>query len=164
MTFDGGGPLALTIPQSVGSAATTKVVTMNAAIEKISGSSPNACIVGTTQTEYTYLELFNPTNLTATVSVWLNAAPGGTSFDSLLAAYPGAMNPPSNRAMCVNFNDDCGALAPCDSNSLMSGLINSGADNRVVLGPGASVTLYIAEYSGTTMQNVQVSARTDILQ
>jgi hypothetical protein len=166
IVFDGGGnPLALNIPVSVGAPATTKVATLDLpTIPKLNGYLTNSlCTVSTTSTVATYVELFNPTNLTATVSVWTSAASSGT-FDTLLASYAGATDPPADRTMCSHVDDDCSGVAPCDPYSLFAGLINSGTDNRVVLPPGGTATLYVGAYSAVTTMTVTVNARTDILQ
>jgi len=166
IVFDGGSVNALTIPLSVGAPSTSKVITLKApGIARIDpvGSTNGSCVVDTqTTTVDEYLEIFNPTNLTATVTVWLSGATSGT-FDTLAAVYAGAMNPPANRQMCVKYNDDC-STSPCVG-SLMSGFVAGTPDNRPVIGPGQSVMLYVGAYSSTTMsRDVQVNARTDVLQ
>lgn len=164
ITFDGGGPLAVTIPFTVGM-STSKVVTLNTPLtEKLTSSSVDgACVVGTGTTGVSdYVEIFNPTNLTATVSVWLSPASSG-AFDTIAALYPGVQLPPSNRTTCTRFNDDC-STSPCYG-SLMSGFIAGTPDKRAVIAAGASVTLYIGTYaSSTTSRDVTINARTDILQ
>jgi hypothetical protein len=166
IVFDGGSVNALTIPFSVGAPATFKVITLAApGIDRIDpvGSMNGTCAVDTqTVTVDTYLEIFNPTNLTATVTVWMSGATSGT-FDTLGAIYAGATNPPPDRTACVKYNDDC-STAPCVG-SLMSGFVAGTPDDRPVIGPGQSVMLYVGAYSATTTsRDVQVNARTDILQ
>src|SRR5258706_7445942 len=162
--FDGGGgnPLALDIPITVATTATSKIITLKTpAIARLnpSTSTNGSCTIDSTLTVYEYLEIHNPTGHTATVSVWTSGATSGT-FDTLAAIYPGATIPPASRLMCTLFNDDC-STSPCVG-SLMSGFVGT---SRPVIAPGQSVTIYVGAYSSSTVsRDVKVNARTDVLQ
>jgi hypothetical protein len=160
---DGGTPIGFAISRTLNGEVSQVFHLGEPRIDRFSyfESTDGACVTDPGDTTVNkYVVVSNPTAKTATVSVWLSAAPGGTEFDSIMASYAGATNPPTSREMCVRFNDDCYA-APCPGSTL-SGLIDG---SRPVIPPNSSIVLYLAAYSTFLgEQDVTLNLRTDLLQ
>jgi hypothetical protein len=115
---------------------------------------PNASISTTTIANYQFVEVHNPTGMTAKVSVWTGQATGGPLLDTIMAAYNGFNVPTTDtarRACTVGVNDSCNDTTsdPTSCKDSWAGLMNADG-NPVTVSPFGSVMIYNAGYYSST--------------
>ena len=126
---------------------------------------PCPTIYGFDTTMYVYARVRNTNARTARVSLW-STLPAGSAADSdtIMAAYAGAADP-ANRLACVGVVvDDCSP--PFGSPAGMCASLGAGlvGTNAVTIAPGATITVYLGEYSDLASPGpIRINARTDSL-
>ena len=171
-------PNFINISSTVGGSA-NKTFTMPNLTTKLARLDPNdtcpTTVSTVTNSNYLYVQVNNQTAKTAHVSIWSAQASGGPTLDTVMAVYAGAI-PPSNtdanaRKNCMTgtgVNDSCTDACTGGTNACVSqwaGLCPDDlAPSLVSIPPGASVTVYNAEYFSTgTGGTFQMYVRTDSL-
>lgn len=162
-------PTFLNVPGAVG-ATVTALMNLKATetVGRLSGTCPTGT-VNTSQTPYSYFEIRNPTTKSATVSIFHTQAAGGGVLDTVIAAYAGATPPGTDaaRKACLKGVNDFGVTA-------LTGDGNFGSltgTSALVIAPGASVTVYSAQYyvydasdPEKAAGKLNINVRTDLLE
>ncbi len=165
----GTASASIKIPTTVGAKASAKFSLPAAqTIGLLADTCPGATI-GTSVTSYQYVEVYNPTAKTATVSVWTGKATGGADIDTVMAAYGGVNVPltPAARSACLaGVADSCTDADTTACKVSWAGLV--GAD-AVTIGPYGSALVYNASFDDASSGNphsgaYQMFVRTDALQ
>jgi hypothetical protein len=141
-----------------------------------------ANVVSNMLTSYRYVQVFNPTAQTATVSIWTGAVPGTLDIDTLVAAYK-MQTPPATdtqRQQCKwptkgfsldSCNDSTGTN-PKSCQASWGGLM-VGDGNQVTITPYSTIVVYVgAAYNaanppfgdGGYYGSFQFAVRTETLQ
>ncbi len=160
---------SIKIPATVGAKASAKFTLPAAQTLELLGDTCPTATIGTTMTSYQYVEVYNPTAKTATVSVWTGKATGGVDIDTVMAAY-GGVNVPftaAARMACVSgVNDSCtdGDATACKAS--WAGLVGTDA---VTIGAYGSALVYNAAFNDAASGSphagaYQLFVRTDALQ
>jgi hypothetical protein len=122
---------------------------------------------------FAWIELDNPTSLTATVSVWFSQATGGAAIDTEIAVYAGNTIPATDaaRESCTfGVSDSCTSSIPTACKAGWGGLVSGDALNPpITMPPNSSVMIYagaINEVTSTLPHSgvFILSARTESLQ
>ena len=159
---------SMTIPTTVGAKISAKFTLANTqTIARLSGSCPSGS-VSNSATAYQYVEVYNPTAKTASVSVWTGKPTGGVDIDTVMAAYNGVnvpLTPAARMACSVGVDDTCSDPDATACLATWGGLVGSGG---VTIAPYGSVVVYTAAYWDATSSNAHAGGfmmfvRTDAL-
>ena len=140
-------PLSIDIPGTV-SATTVKAFTLDLSVTagRLKSVGSNSCpntVDSATIRPYQYISVRNPTNKTATVSLWTS---GEKTIDTVLAWYD-SPSPPSNdteRENCKGSTiDNCVAVGSEPAPPFCTGQLRAVADRLTIPANGGFVTLYV---------------------
>lgn len=131
------------------------------------GKSPSSCTSTasfTNNVQYVAVEVRNPTNQTAKISLYHSKAPSGSEIDTEIWVYKSIL-PPYNdatlRACDWGVNDSCSVTGtPCGNTTSYN---FAGVEN-VLVPPQGKVLVYSAGYSSTVTGPFMLNVRTDAFQ
>ena len=136
----------ITSPEYLAESATLPALTMSSC--PVSIATPGA------KNAYAFIEVRNPSALTATVSVWFSQAPSGPNIDTQIAAYDGAHPPTTDtlRSACdVDVNDSCFSQIATACQTGWGGLVvDDFSGGAVTIPPNASITVYAGAVNEVT--------------
>jgi hypothetical protein len=116
--------------------------------KKVNTTTTCPTTVGASNTQYQYTEIKNPTSEPIKVQIWQEIS--GSSTDSIMAAYAGAIIPPDDaaRRTCLSkVNDGCPSTSETGTTYAMNGAAPNGCGGSSIAG----------------LHNIQIAANSSIM-
>ena len=157
-------PNKMTISGTVGQVVTAQWTLASTSTTK----RPYGCSGGTPSSASNYpfvaVEVKNPTNQTAEISMYHSAVGGGTQLDTLIWVYKKTLPPSDDASLAAcdfGVADSCLSANPCGNTG---GNFDWAGIEKVTIPPQGKILVYSAGYTSTELGNFNLNLRTDKLQ